>query len=290
MPRARTTTFALGDWPEVKQSGKEIVRGGVRSFLEHDLLSFASAIAFQVLFALIPLSLAALALLGFLNLEDIWSNDLAPRVRERVAADAYSVIDRTVEQILGEKRLLWLTFGVVFAVWQLSGAVRATMGPLNRIYGTEENRPWWHRFLVSIGLALAIFPLVGGAALLLQIGGRVNRWLGTTGSLDLLVDVVRWGLAIAALAFAVWLLLKGAPATPETLALAGLGSAFILISWIVASVAFGFYATTIANYRSAFGSLATVIVLLTYLYVSSIALLFGAVLDARVREQLAGRG
>jgi membrane protein len=276
----------LPSWGQVKRNGREMLRSGVRSFSENDLLTYASAIAFQVVFALIPLALTALALLAFLDLQEVWRSDLAPRVRDAVEADAFTVIDRTVEQIIGQKQILWLTLGAVFALWRVSAAVRTTIPPLNLVFGIEEDRPWRRRFLVSLALALAIGPLVIGSALLIQLGPRLLRSLDLPDGVEVVLYVARWGVALALLALALWALLRYAPAESQSFAWAGLGSAFVLGSWLVTSVAFGFYATRIANYGSLFGNLAWVIVFIAYIYVSSAALLFGIQLDVCVRERV----
>ena len=249
-------------------------------------MSYASAVSFQVAFAVLPLVMTGLALLAFLGLGGVWDSDLAPRVQEAVQQDAFSVIDRTADQILGEKRGTWLTFGVFFALWQISGAIRATMTPLNLVYGSEEGRSWWRRFLVSLALALLIGPLVAGAALIIQLGPRILGAVGLPRAIELVLHVARWGVAIAFLLLAVWLLIRYATSRPQPFAWAGLGSIFVVGAWLVASVCFGLYASRIADYGSVFGSLATVIVLLTYIYISSIALLFGIQLDACVRERV----
>lgn len=259
---------------------------GARSFVDHDLLSYASTIAFQVLLALIPLALTAVALLGFLDLEEVWESELAPVVRDRVQEDAFSVIDRTVEQILGGKRGLWLTVGLAFAIWQVSGAVRAAMTPLNLIYGVNERRRWWHRLLVSFALALAIGPLVVGATLLIQAGEPLVARLDAPGVVAFVLHAARWGIALALLVVAIWLLIRFAPADPQSLAWTGIGTVFVVASWTLTSLGFALYATFIADYASIFAGLATLYVLLTYLYLSSLALLFGVQLDACVRAEL----
>jgi membrane protein len=277
----------LSDWRELRGSGRRMLGRGVRSFAENDLLSYAAAIAFQVLFALIPLVLTAVALLGFLGLEEVWESDIAPQVQERVQEDAFSVIDRLADEILGEKRGLWLTLGAAFALWQVSGAIRTTMSPLNAIYGSDERRSWWQRLLVSFALALAIGPLVIGAALLIQAGPRLVRALELPGVLAVLAHVARWGIALALLAAAVWLLIRYATTDPQPLSWSGVGTVFVVGSWILASLGFGLYATYVADYGSVFGGLATIWVLLTYLYLSSLALLFGIQLDSCVRSEAA---
>ncbi len=259
---------------------------GVRSFLDNDLLSYASALAFRILFALVPLLLAGLALVGFLGLDETWKSDLGPRVRDAVQPDAFSVIDRTVKEILGEKRFLWLTFGVAFALWQVGAAVRTLMAPLNRVYGLEEERPGWRRLATSLLVAVPIAALVVGAALVIQLGPRILRSVHLPALLELVLYVARWGLAVAMLVLAVSLLIRYAPAKPQSFAWAGVGSVLVIGSWLLASVGFGLYATFVADYRSAYGSLASAIVLLTYLFVSCVALFFGLQVDGCVRGEV----
>ena len=290
MPTRRRTlqSAGLSSWGALRRNGREVLRAGVSSFRDHDLLSYASALAFQVLFALIPLALATLALLPFFDLGEVWSSQVAPAVKGRMQRDAFSVADGIVQQILGEKRLVWLTFGIVFALWQVSLAVWVTIRPLNAIYGADETRSSSRQFLVSLALALAIGPLVVAAAIVTQLGPGLAGAIAGGDLVDAVVFVARWPVAVALLTLAVWLLIRHAPATPQPLAWAGVGAAFVVVSWILASLGFGFYVKSIASYVSVFGSLASAIVLMTYLYLSSLALFFGVQLDACLREYAGG--
>jgi membrane protein len=262
-----------------------IAKQSFRSFQENDLLSYASAMAFQALFALIPAVLAGIALLGFLDLEEVWQDDLAPQLQEALEPDAYSVIERTVEEILGERRGLWLTFGIAFALWQVSGAVRATMTPLNGMYHDDEDRPFVKRFGISFLLAPAIFACIGIALLSIHVGAAVaDRYDGLSRWSLLLA---RWPFAALALALSLWLLLRFAPAKRHS-SWTSVGALFVLVAWLVTSLGFALYANYVADYGSVFGSLASAIVLLTYLYLSAGAFLLGAQLDAAVREQALG--
>jgi membrane protein len=265
-----------------------IVRTGAESFLRHDLPSYASAIAFQTLFALVPAALAGVALLGFLDLEDVWQNELRPAARDRLESDALSVLDRVVAHVLGEQQSVWLTFGLAFALWQVSGAIRATMTPLNSVYHDEEERPWWRRLLVSLALAPAVAGSIGLALAAVHFGPLLLRRLELPGALEGAIAVGRWGLAVALLFLANWLILRFAPSRSHTAGWTTLGAAFVVVAWIVASLGFAAYATAIADYGSLFGSLAAFIVGMVYLYVSALAFLVGVQLDACVRTEATG--
>jgi membrane protein len=262
----------------------------VDAFAENDLLTYASAIAWQTLFAIVPLALAGFALLGFLDLREVWERDVVPELRERVSPDAFSVIRRTVERILESQRGFWLTFGVVFAVWQVSGAMRAVMGVLGRIYETDDDRSFWRRQAVSVGLALVAIAGLGGAGAIVLLGPRLAARLGDQLAIEIVSTIVRWAVALALMLVVVGVLIRFAPARRQPVKWVGLGSLLCVGSWAVASIGFGFYATSVADYESVFGSLASVIVLMTYLYVSAVAFLVGAQLDALLRAQAGAPG
>src|SRR3954447_21272553 len=122
------------DNPE--QFGRDVSDG----FGEHELLLYASAISFRLLFALPPLLLFSFGLLGFLDLAEVWRQDIAPDVHAAVSADVFRVVDDTVNRVLSEQQVFWATAGALIALWEVSGAVRVTMRALNRIYEAEEER------------------------------------------------------------------------------------------------------------------------------------------------------
>ena len=100
--------------------------------------------------------------------------------------------------------------------------------------------------------------------------------------------VVRWTLAAGLLLLAVGLLVRHAPAMDQPLPWVSLGASIVVGFWVIVSLVFYFYLTAIASYESAFGSLAAVIVVMAYLYISTTAFLFGAQLDAIIRAQATG--
>src|SRR6201995_2342003 len=111
----------------------ELIRALLDGFKQHDLLTYASAISFQILTAIIPFLLFVLAVAGLLHLSDVWSDHLEPQIRANVSTAAFAVIENAVNNVFANQRVLWATFGGALALWQVSGAVRAVMGALARI-------------------------------------------------------------------------------------------------------------------------------------------------------------
>ena len=255
---------------------KELIRKVMDGMEEHDLLTYASAIAFQVMTSLIPLALLVLAAMGSLHLETVWTHDLGPQFRAQVSKEVYAVGDDVVRRTLGQEQLWWLTAGLVVTVWQVSGAARAIMGVLSEVYNDGEDRSFKSRYVTSIALGIGVTVLVLVALASARFGGEVVG--GPVGF------VLRWGVALGLLFTAVWLLLRFAPAHPGPHRWISFGSALCVIAWVGTSLVFGLYVTQVADYNSIFGSLATVFVLFSYLYVSSVSFLVGAEVDAIVRD------
>jgi membrane protein len=263
---------------------RQLVRKVITGMEEQDLLTYASAIAFQVLTSLLPLALLVLSIMGFLNLDDVWTQDLAPQVKEQVSPAVFQVIDDVARHTLGSKQGWWLTLGLVFTLWQTSGVARAIMGALSRVYGDGEDRPFVRRYLTSFALGIAVAVCVLGALAIVRFGAAIVGLedVGWAGKAVLIV--VEWSAALALLTTAVWVLLRFAPAHPGPHGWVSFGSAVCVIAWVGTSAVFGFYVTDVADYGSIFGSLATLFLLMTYLYVSACAFLIGAEVDAIVRH------
>lgn len=253
------------------------------AFARNDLLTYASAISYQLFFALIPLALFGLGLLGGSGLQSVWTSDLAPQLRHDASPAAFQVIDDTVRNVLAHRQVFWLTAGALLATWEVSGAVRAVMGVLNNVYDSDEDdRSFWRRMGISIGLAALIIVLLIASAGVMEILPR----LVNGGFAGPAVDVVRWPVTAALLWLTVTLVVRLAPAEERPPGRVTFGSTLVIVAWFVSSVVFAWYLTDVANYASIFGALATVVVVLTYIYVASIAFLTGVQLDALVQNRL----
>src|SRR3712207_5952092 len=88
---------------------RELVRDVAAGFQENRLLTYASAISFQATLALPAFLLFAAGLLGFLHLDEVWTRDVAPGLKESVSQAAFALIDDTVRKVLAEKQLFWVT-------------------------------------------------------------------------------------------------------------------------------------------------------------------------------------
>ena len=259
-------------------------------FRENDLLTYASAISFQVFFALVPLALLALGLLGTFGASGVWTHDLAPAVKEGVSHPVFQVIDKTVHKILAERQLFWVTLGAAIAVWEVSGAMRATMQVLNRVYGVAEERSFWRKLWESIALSTVVTLLLLLAAGSVKAGPLAAKSLFGEGALvSVLSFLASWGIAVGLLLAVVMMVVRFAPDTRRPVHWVTFGGLLVIVGWILMSLLYGAYVTQVADYASIFGSLAVVMVTMSYIYLSAIVFLTGVQLDSLIRHQVEKR-
>lgn len=239
----------------------------------------AGAIAFRVLISLVPLVLLGLALLGALGLEDVWTDSIAPEIRDRVTAPVFTAIDFSVDRIFGSSSGGLIAFASLLLLWEMSRGVRMIMVAFNEIHEVEEHRSWRRLLVVTLALAVAISLALISSLLVVVVLPRL-----TDGGLaDLGLTLVAWAAAVVLLGTVTALLVRYAPAEHPQPRWASLGSALVVGTWIVASLAFGGYAGSVANYETAAGVLLAFLLLTAYVLVSSAILLLGVLVDERAR-------
>lgn len=264
----------------MKERLKRLVKLWVDLFARHQLLDHASAIAFAVLKALVPLTLLGLALLGALGQEKVWNETLYPGLKDHLQPTTARAIDEAVQRIFTQNSAGLIALASVLVVWYVSGAVRAAMGAINQIYEADEKRPWTTRFPISFGLAVSIAVCVVGALVVVTAGAA----LASGGLAGAVVAIGRWALAVILLALAVALLVRYAPIERRAKRWASAGSALVIAAWIGATLVFELFVSHVANFKTAVGSLTVFLVLIGYVYTLSIIFLVGVELDELLRE------
>lgn len=275
----RVRAFASSEiWPDVREFALNLGR--------YDLLTTASAIAFRVLFSFVPLAAASLALLGFIQSGDLWREEFAPKVQDRLTDAQFEVLDTAAESIIGHGRGFWLTIGLLIAVWEISGAVRGAMGALNRVYGRDDTRSFLRRMAISIGLGVVVsiaFTVALGA---LTFGGELADQIASGSWGTVLAVLFRAGVAALAALIGVIFMIRWGTSKQHPVRWLGFVSILVVILWVAASFILTWYFKSVADYRSVFGAVTSFIVLLIYLYWISILLLAGALADSMLRQRL----
>src|SRR3954465_2011619 len=234
---------------------------------DRGLLTWASALSFQLITAVVPFLLFAFGLIGFLSLDNAWS-DIAKNIKPHMSAPAFKVAEQTAKKVLTQEELWWVTLGFALAIWQVSGGIRTIMGGLNVVYELEETRSWFERMRRSIALALIVSALVLSAIAVAWGGpllyGDVGQPLGA------LFFLARWTIAAVLLGLATGLTVRLAPDGYQPPGWVTVGTMIVVGAWVIASILFGLYIRFVASYETIFGNLATIVILFGYIYLSSI--------------------
>ena len=266
-----------------KRGLREIAGLWSRLFEEHELLTSAAAIGLQAFVAMVALALLAIAVLGQTGHQDVWTSQIAPQIQPKVLPAVYRGIQATVHKVFSSSSVGLIVLASLLTIWEVSGAVRACMSALSKVYGTKDTRPWYVRFPISFGVAFVVTAgLVGAAVLTLVLRHAVH------GSWGLPFSIARWLATIALLTAAFGFLVRFAPPERRAKRWISGAAALVVVAWIVQSLIFGWYVRSIASYKSAVGSLTAVYLFTTYVYVGAIVLLVGIELDEQLRQDVEG--
>jgi membrane protein len=182
-----------------------------------------------------------------------------------------------------------IVVGGALSLWSLSGAMQNLMWALNLVYDRDESRGFIRRRSTAFGMVIFVllaFVLVFG---LLILGPHLSSWIGDAIGSKTMVEIVwwvaQWPLLLVGLllAFSVILFLGPNVRHPRWKFLS-FGAVVAVAVWLIASGAFAFYASKFGSYNKAWGSLSAVVVMLTWLWLSSLALLFGAEINAEAER------
>lgn len=261
------------------------IRRAVASALRHQLTDRAAAVAFYAFLALPALLLVAVGAFAAVGGADA-VNTIISRVETVVPAEAASLLREGLLRTTREGGAAALVgVGGVLALWTATGAMTALMRALNAVYDRSETRSFVRQRLVALVLILlmsAAFLIVFG---LLVLGPHLSGWIGdATGLGDALAWIWwagQWPVVIGGLLVAFATVLRVAPDLDRPRwSLLTPGAFVALVVWLAGSAGFAVYVANFGSYNATWGSLAAVIVMLTWLWLSFVAILFGAEVNA----------
>jgi membrane protein len=272
------------------------LKATVQEFQRDDALGIAAQLAYYLILALFPFILVLVSLLGTFGSEELASEVLG-YFQQVMPEQAYEIIKDFTDNIISGKAEApgLFTFGILFTLWAASGAFAALINALNRAYDVQETRPFWkvRGIAILMTLGLSVLILIGVLLLVLgpQIGEAIANVFGLERTFLVVWEVARWPVALFFMMFTVALLYYFAPDVDQPFRWITPGGLIGVLLWVLASVGFNFYVSNFGSYNKTYGSIGAVIVLLLYLYISSLTILFGATLNAtlvRMKEEISG--
>jgi membrane protein len=250
----------------------------------HRLLTFASAVSFRALVALVPLTLLGLGVLGALGQASVWTNSIAPAIEHHVTPPVFDGIDFSVQRIFASDKGSLITLATALVLWHMTAAVATVMETLNEIHDVKDERLWWRKLLVALGLAVAIVLCVVVAVLVVTVAPKVG-----SGAVHFVLGVGRWLVAAVLLGVAIGVLVRYAPAEHPRPRWASIGSIAIVGAWILLSLVFRVWVSDVSNFKTGIGFLTAFLVLGAYIYLSVFVFVLGVQLDELLRKKEEGR-
>jgi membrane protein len=273
-----------------KHDYKAIVIRAAKKSLSDGITDLAAALAYYSFLAIPAVLLVALGLFTLIASPDAITT-LMDKIGQVAPSETTDLLGDSLRRLnQNESSSLVMTIvGFVLALWTTTGAMTAFMRALNRAYDREEKRNFVRQRLVALqmlGAMGAAFLLVFG---LLVLGPLISEWIGRALDIEGVIGwvwwIAQWPVLIIGLltAFATVLYLGPNVHHPRWQFITP-GSVIAVFIWLVASGLFAIYTSMFGSYNKTWGTLAAVIVMLTWLWLTALALLFGAEVNAEAER------
>lgn len=268
-----------------REQWEKVGKGVIARFGEVELTDRAAALAYYGFLSLFPALIVAVSLLALFGSYPETYRSIMDALREAAPGEGVDLIDTALRDILrGRGAGSLLGVGLLFTFFGASAAVGASIRALEAINQTRDSSSFVRTNLTRLWLTLALMALLGVAVVALLVAGPLfgsiseAAGLGDTGRTA--VAVLRYPLGLAAVLAALLLLYTLGPAGTPRRPIEHLpGAVFAALLWVLASMAFSFYVSNFSSYDKTYGTLGTVIVLLVWIYVGSVAVLLGALVN-----------
>ncbi|BAL86449.1 putative ribonuclease BN [Actinoplanes missouriensis 431] len=265
------------------------VKRTFKQFSEDNVSDWAAALTYYGVLSIFPGLLVIVSLLGLLGSDGQKAvtdavDELAPNQQLR------DLVDTVLGQVQGTgKAGLAAIIGIVVAFWSASGYIAAFMRASNAIYDVPEGRPIWKTLPIRVGVtALVGVMLIASAAIVIFTGDLAQVVGDKIGLGEVAVttwNIAKWPVLIALVSLMFAVLYWASPnAKTGGFRWVSPGGIFAVLLWVVASAAFAIYLANFANYNATYGTLGGVIAFLVWLWISNIAILLGAELDAELER------
>ncbi|MBI5105869.1 MAG: YihY/virulence factor BrkB family protein [Solirubrobacterales bacterium] len=272
-----------------KPTWKETLKRTFKEFKEDNLTDWAAALTYYGVLALFPAIIALVSILGLVGPSA--TQPLLDNLATLAPGPARDIVTGAVENVANGRGAAGLTFvlGLAGALWSASGYVGAFARASNAIYEVEEGRPFWKLRPVQVLVTTVCVLLLAACAIAIVVTGplaqRVGDVVGAGSAAVTAWDIAKWPVIALVVITILSILYYAAPNVKQPgFKWITVGGVVALVTWIVASAAFAFYVANFSSYNKTYGALGGVVAFLVWLWVTNIAVLFGAEVNAEVER------
>src|SRR4051812_29505556 len=274
-----------GAWPTLKRTALE--------FQEDNLTDWAATLTYYGLLALFPALIVLVSIVGLVGDPESTTNTITDIVTKVGPDSATSTFAGPIEQVTASRSTagLALVLSTLIALWSASGYLGAFIRASNVIYETREGRPFWKlrplQLLLTLVLVLLLAVMALGIVLTGPIVSDVAEPIGISDTAVSIWSYAKWVLIALLFVVMIGVIYYASPNVKQR----GFkwitpGGIVALVIWLLASAGFGLYVSQFGSYNSVYGSLAGVVIILIWMWITNLAILFGHELNAeREREQ-----
>lgn len=258
--------------------------------IDDDITALAAQVTYYLLLSFFPFLLLLLSMLGY---SDLKSNDVLVYLSQVMPQSSFDLIYTTVIDVFDSKTGNILSISLLGLVWSGSSGFRAIIKGLNKAYDEKETRAYWRTLLISIafmvGLALVIIAAVALVVFGQTLGGIFVDKFNVSSKFILNWDIIRYLVTLCGMVFIFAALYHFTPCRRLTWKEVMPGATFSTLGWLISSLGFAYYVNNFNNYSSVYGGIGAVIVLMLWLYITSIIILLGGEINALLAFEREGK-
>jgi membrane protein len=272
-----------------KRSWGGVGKRTIREFQDDNLTDWAAALTYYGILSIFPALLALVSVLGIIG--DSATQPLLDNLKTVAPGPAKDIFTSAIQNIQKSSSAAGLLFviGIAGALWSASGYVAAFMRASNTIYDVGEGRPIWKTLPTRVLTTVVLLVMLAAVAIAVTFTGGLAQQAGNVLGLGKTAldawDIAKWPVIVVVVMTMFAILYWAAPNVkhPKFRWLTP-GSIIGVLLWLIASAAFAFYVSNFASYNKTYGALGGVIVFLVWLWISNIAILLGAEINAETER------
>ena len=269
----------------------ELLKDLYSRFMNDDLLSTGAQVTFFLLLSLSPFLIFLITLITYSPIVNFQDNlEVFAAV---MPANAYEILRDIINQTINNRSGTLLSFGMLFTLWSSTSGVTSLIRGINRAYDQEETRPFWKIIVVSVYFTFELAIVIIFSLILVVFGKifgtEIFHFLGFSDVSLKIWSYVRFIIALITTILVFVSLYHNTPNRRLGFREVIPGAVVASLAWVIISIAFSYYANNFSNYTKVYGSLGGIIVLIIWIYLSSIIILMGAEINASLMFSKTGR-
>lgn len=264
-----------------------VVRRARQEFRNDHLTDLAAALTYYGVLSIVPALIVLVAVLGLLGKDT--TNQVLSQAQTIAPGSSAEFVQTLIVQAQANRTGAGVgaVVGILVAIWSASGYVAAFMRASNVIYDIGEGRPIWKTLPIRIGVTvLAVLVMVVGAVIVVVSGPvaqQIGNLVGAGDAAVLAWNIVKWPVLLVLVSVLLAVLFWASPnARQANIKWVSPGGVIAVIVWLVISGLFALYVTHFSSYNKTYGSLAGVVIFLVWLWLTNVAILLGAEINAEL--------